>query len=195
MKVLTSLTLSSFLDLQKNELRNGVIQVLATPPSSPVTGQIYYNSDINDGAVGLMVYNGSTWESVGSVDSISGTAPIQVSVSGGVATISIDAADSDSAGSMSSAHYNLVQGATDANTASALVKRDADGDFDARDIGARMVTLSGTTTNSTDAATKAYVDSVAQGLDVKASVHVASTANIATLSGLLTIDGHTVEAG
>ena len=195
MKVLTSLTLSSFLDLQKNELRNGVIQVLATPPSSPVTGQIYYNSDINDGAVGLMVYNGSAWESVGSVDSISGTAPIQVSVSGGVATISIDAADSDSAGSMSSAHYNLVQGATDANTANTLVKRDADGDFDARDIGARMVVLSGTTTNATDAATKAYVDSVAQGLDVKQSVHVASTANITTLSGLLTIDGHELEAG
>ena len=59
MKVLTSLTLSSFLDLQKNELRNATIQVLATPPSSPATGQIYYNSDSNDGPVGLMVYNGS----------------------------------------------------------------------------------------------------------------------------------------
>lgn len=195
MKVLTSLTLSSFLDLQKNELRNATIQVLATPPSSPVTGQIYYNSDSNDGPVGLMVYNGTAWESVGSIDSLSGTAPIQVALANGVATISIDAADSDSAGSMSSAHYNLVNGATDANTASTLVKRDADGDFDARDIGARMVTLSGTTTNSTDAATKAYVDSVAQGLDVKQSVHVASTANIATLSGLLTIDGHELEAG
>lgn len=195
MKVLTSLTLSSFLDLQKNELRNGVIQVLATAPSSPVTGQIYYNSDINDGAVGLMVYNGSAWESVGSIDGLQGTAPIQVSVSGGVATISIDAADSDSAGSMSSAHYNLVNGATDNNTASTLVKRDADGDFAARDIDARMVILSGTTTNATDAATKAYVDSVAQGLDVKESVHVATTANLASLSGLLTIDGHTIEAG
>lgn len=195
MKVLTSLTLSSFLDLQKNELRNGVIQVLATAPSSPVTGQIYYNSDINDGAVGLMVYNGSAWESVGSVDGIAGTAPIQVSVSGGVATISIDAADSDSAGSMSSAHFNLVDGATDNNTGSTLVKRDADGDFAARDVSARMVILSGTTTNATDAATKAYVDSVAQGLDVKSSVHVATTANLASLSGLLTIDGHTLQAG
>jgi hypothetical protein len=194
-KVLTSLTLSSFLDLQKNELRNAAVQVLATPPSSPVTGQIYYNSDINDGPVGLMVYNGSLWESVGSIDGLQGTAPIQVSVSGGVATISIDAADSDSAGSMSSAHYNLVNGATDNNTASTLVKRDADGDFAARDIDARMVILSGTTTNATDAATKAYVDSVAQGLDVKESVHVATTANLASLSGLLTIDGHTIEAG
>jgi len=45
-----------------------------------------------------------------------------------------------------------------------------------------------------DAATKNYVDSVAQGLDVKASVKVATTANI-TLSGTQTIDGITVSAG
>jgi hypothetical protein len=45
-----------------------------------------------------------------------------------------------------------------------------------------------------DAATKFYVDSVAQGLDVKASVVAATTANI-TLSGLQNIDGITVVAG
>lgn len=39
-----------------------------------------------------------------------------------------------------------------------------------------------------DAATKSYVDAVAQGLDVKASVRLATTANI-TLSGTQTIDG------
>lgn len=39
-----------------------------------------------------------------------------------------------------------------------------------------------------DAATKAYVDSTAQGLDVKDSVRVATTASVA-LSGLQTIDG------
>ncbi len=49
--------------------------------------------------------------------------------------------------------------------------------------------------NAQDAATKSYVDSTAQGLDTKASCVVASTANIATLSGLLTIDGVTVVAG
>lgn len=48
--------------------------------------------------------------------------------------------------------------------------------------------------NIQDAATKNYVDSVAQGLDVKASVRCATTANI-TLSGTQTIDGVSVVAG
>jgi hypothetical protein len=49
-------------------------------------------------------------------------------------------------------------------------------------------------TNDQDAATKYYVDTVAQGLDVKASVLAATTGNI-TLSGAQTIDGVSVVAG
>jgi hypothetical protein len=49
-------------------------------------------------------------------------------------------------------------------------------------------------TADTDAANKAYVDNVAQGLDTKDSVVVATTANI-TLSGTQTIDGIAVVAG
>lgn len=48
--------------------------------------------------------------------------------------------------------------------------------------------------NAQDAATKNYVDSTAQGLDVKGSVKAATTANI-TLSGTQTIDGVAVIAG
>jgi len=48
--------------------------------------------------------------------------------------------------------------------------------------------------SDTDAANKYYVDSVAQGLDVKASCLAATTANIG-LSGLLTVDGITLTAG
>jgi hypothetical protein len=48
----------------------------------------------------------------------------------------------------------LANASTDANTANAIVRRNASGNFTTT-----MVTLSGTTTNSTDAATKAYVDS------------------------------------
>lgn len=47
----------------------------------------------------------------------------------------------------------------------------------------------------TDIVNKAYVDAVAQGLDIKASCLTASTANITTLSGLLTIDGILLVAG
>ena len=48
-------------------------------------------------------------------------------------------------------------------------------------------------TQAQDAATKAYVDTVQQGLDVKDAVRVATTANI-TLSGTQTIDGVSVIA-
>ena len=49
-------------------------------------------------------------------------------------------------------------------------------------------TISTTPSGSTDIANKAYVDTVAQGLDTKASVVAGTTANI-TLSGTQTVDG------
>jgi hypothetical protein len=49
-------------------------------------------------------------------------------------------------------------------------------------------------TNAQDAATKAYVDSISQGLDAKGSCVVATTANIA-LTGAQTIDGWSVQTG
>lgn len=56
------------------------------------------------------------------------------------------------------------------------------------------LTLAADPTNALDAATKQYVDSVAQGLDVKASCRAVATSNI-TLSGTQTIDGVAVVAG
>ena len=55
-------------------------------------------------------------------------------------------------------------------------------------------TISTTPTASTDIANKLYVDTVAQGLDAKASCVAATTADI-TLSGAQTIDGVSVVAG
>lgn len=56
-----------------------------------------------------------------------------------------------------------------------------------RNAGGFKLTNLATPTAGTDAATMAYVDGVAQGLDIKGSVRVATTAAI-TLSGTQTID-------
>lgn len=61
-------------------------------------------------------------------------------------------------------------------------------------MGNNKITGLGTPTDATDAATKGYVDSVAQGLIVKGSVRAATTANI-TLSNTQTIDGVVLVAG
>lgn len=61
-------------------------------------------------------------------------------------------------------------------------------------FNAQKITGLADPTSDQDAATKYYVDSVAQGLDVKASVIAATTADI-TLSGLQNIDGITVSVG
>lgn len=61
-------------------------------------------------------------------------------------------------------------------------------------LNSQRITSLADPTAAQDAATKAYVDALSNGTDWKQSVRVASTANIATLSGLLTVDGITVVA-
>ena len=62
------------------------------------------------------------------------------------------------------------------------------------DVGGKRVGNAANPTQSSDLATKAYVDSLSNGLDVKASVRAATTANI-TLSNTQTVDGVALSVG
>jgi hypothetical protein len=140
------------IDLGNNEIRNVLVQALASAPSSPLESRLYYDTTLHQ----LGYYNGTTWiyAAAGGVTGVTGTAPIQ-STGGTTPVISIVAASN---------------------------------------ITANQVTGLAAPSGSSDAANKAYVDAVASGLDVKASVRAATTANI-TLSGTQTIDGVACIAG
>lgn len=67
----------SSIDLNKNELQNGVIHVLATAPSNPVEGQIYYNSTDNR----IYFYDGTTFvDASGDIKSVQTTTSNQLTI-------------------------------------------------------------------------------------------------------------------
>ena len=60
----------SSIDLNKNELQNAKVHVLATAPSNPQEGQIYYNSTDNK----LYFYDGANWnDASGDIKSVQTT--------------------------------------------------------------------------------------------------------------------------
>jgi hypothetical protein len=67
------------LDLNQNELQNARIQNLATAPSTPVEGQIYYDSSVGDKSI--YFWDGTAWIDVGG-DLRSVTAGSGISITG-----------------------------------------------------------------------------------------------------------------
>lgn len=158
------------IDLNQNQLVNATFEVLGTAPSTGLfEGRMYYNSTTDS----LEVYSGSAWRKF--VNSIAKggdyTDAITIGESNGTVTLTLNLADTDSAGLLSATFWNALTDATDAATASKLVKRDGNGNIKVA-----------TPTDAAHAATKGYVDAARQGLDVKQSVRAATTAavNIAT---------------
>ena len=174
------------LDLNQNQLLNATFEVLASDPaSSNFEGRMYYNSSDDT----IRYYTGSAWKKLvtGLVAGGSYTDAISFSESSGAVTITLNLADTDSAGLLSSTFWNMLNDATSENTASKLVKRDANGNIKISDP-----------TEAAHAATKQYVDAARSGLDVKASVRAATTAtvNLSTdVDNGSIIDGVTLATG
>lgn len=154
------------LDLNQNQLINATFEVLSSNPSSGnFEGRMIYNSTTDS----ILVYGNGAWRKV--VNSITSggsyTDAITISESNGTVTLTLNLADTDSAGLLSSTFWNMLTDATSDATASKLVKRDANGN-------AKVATP----TDAAHIATKGYVDAARQGLDVKQSVRAATTAAV-----------------
>src|SRR5574343_274473 len=176
-------------NFKQNEIQFAKIHNVSTAPTSPVPGQIIFNTTLTK----LGYWNGTSWI-YDSTLSFLGSLPIVIGQSGDTYTISINPATTSAAGSMSAADKTKLDAATTANTPSTIVLRDASGNFIANQITAATITGLNAPVNGSDAVNKSYVDSLSQGLNTKQSVVVATTANI-TLSGTQTIDGVSVAAG
>ena len=176
------------IDLNQNQLINATFEKLGTDPSSGnFEGRLIYNTATDT----IKVYTGAAFKSLPHTIVSGGGAGIAealtVSESNGTVTLTLNVADTDSAGLLPAAMWQMLTDATSDATASKLVKRDGNGN-------AKVATP----TDAAHIATKGYVDSARQGLDVKQSVRVATTAAINLSSDLEAgdvIDGVTLVAG
>lgn len=180
------------LNLTQNQILNGTFEKVATDPETDLfEGRLIYNTTEDT----IKVYSGAAWRKmIHSITSGGGAGiaeALTVNESNGAITLTLNVADADSAGLLSSTFYSLLNGATSTNTGSTLAKRDADGRLQVTAPAADL-----------DAANKAYVDAARSGLDVKQSVKLATNTALPTFShlngvltasanGALSIDGVT----
>jgi hypothetical protein len=174
------------LDLNQNQLIKTRFQSLASDPEEGVfEGWVYYNTTSDS----LRIYQKGYWYPFLNEIAFGGSssAAFGQSESGGVVTITANLATSSTNGIMPSSDKAKLDDATSDATADKLVIRDGSGNIKVA-----------TPTEATHAATKGYVDAARQGLDVKRSVRVATTATLTLSEALVngnSIDGVTLVTG
>lgn len=169
------------LDLNQNQILNGKFEVLATDPIiNNFEGRMIYNSTEDV----IKVYSGSAWRKMLHAVQSGGTYTdaITITESNGTITVTLNLADTDSAGLLSSTFWNDLNGATSDATASKLAKRDANGNL-------KVAAPS----DGAHAATKTYVDTAVGAVATSFTVtgDSGTSQTITSGSDTLTIAGGT----
>jgi hypothetical protein len=133
------------LDLAKNQILNAAIQNLSSAPSSPVAGQVYYNTGDNR----IYFWDGTAWiDMSGDIRDVIGGAGLTAATSNGIITLDVNVDNS------------TVEIATD----TIRVKDGGITTAKLADVSTNLTTNSGSTAVPTAAAVKSYVDANVGGL-------------------------------
>jgi hypothetical protein len=171
------------IDLNKNELQNVAIQNLASDPSSPVAGQVYYNTTDKV----LKQYNGTAWKAYTQSGAI---------VNADIASNAAIALSKLATDPLARANHTGSQSASTISDLATTVKGYRLDEFAIPtanvSLNSNKITNLATPTSDNDAANKKYVDDSVAGLTWKAAVNLLAVSNVALsgFGGTLVIDGH-----